>query len=73
MIIDNKLYDQSEINQIAKIVLQKCNYFHPKNISNNKPHKTGEGLLSMTNGMSVNQFNKTHHLDLFKAKQNKPK
>ena len=37
-------------------MLKNCNYFHQKSKNNNTTHKSGEGKLMITNGLSIKEF-----------------
>ncbi len=46
------------MNVIAVKILNKCNLTKEKNENNNKKLKSGEGKLMITNGLSINEFEK---------------
>lgn len=51
-----------DIEYLSKQVLKKCNYLNSKNMNNNKSLRMGEGKLSCTNGMTLNEFYKEYKL-----------
>lgn len=46
----------NQINVIANKILHKCNLTKEKNINNNSRLKSGDGKLMITNGLSINDF-----------------
>jgi hypothetical protein len=61
--IDGEDIPISEMGKIAKKVLLECNYVHPKNKNNQTVHKSGEGKLMITSGMTVNEFKNKFNLN----------
>jgi len=62
ILIDKEEFSKTQTDKIARKVLTKCNFYHEKNQNNNKNLKTGEGKLSITNGLTLNQFVEKHKL-----------
>lgn len=57
MCIDDQNYNvENQIDVIASKILNKCNITKEKNENNNKRLKSGQGKLMITNGMSINEF-----------------
>lgn len=55
--IDDQSYNvENQIDVIALKILNKCNITKEKNENNNKRLKSGQGKLMITNGMSINEF-----------------
>lgn len=50
------------MNNVSFKVLHSCNIWKSKNKNNNKMLKSGEGKLMMTNGVSISEFARKHHL-----------
>lgn len=62
ILIEDEEFLKSETDKIARKVLKVCNYSHKKNLNNNKILKTGEGKMMITNGLTLNEFNKKYNL-----------
>lgn len=52
-----------DLAYLSKKVLKNCNYINEKNKNNNKYLAMGEGKLSCTNGMTINEFSRTYNFD----------
>jgi hypothetical protein len=59
--IDNKVYTKDQMDEIAKYILKKCNYFHEKNKNNKSSLKSGEGKMMTTGGMKTSEFLKKYN------------
>ena len=60
--IGNNVYFKSQETQIGKKVLNLCNYNKTKHFNSHDTLKYGEGKLSMTNGLTLNEFRKKFKL-----------
>jgi hypothetical protein len=63
ILIDDEEFRKSDTEKIANKVLKVCNYYHKKNPNNNRNLKSGEGKLMITNGLTLNEFNKKFKLN----------
>ncbi len=61
--IDGEDIPITELDRIAKKVLVECNFVHPKNKNNQIFHKSGEGKLMITSGMTVKEFKNRYNLN----------
>ena len=62
VIIDNQPYKKNQYDVLSKVVLKKCNFTHEKNKNNNVIHKTGDGKLMITSGLTIKDFIEKYHL-----------
>ena len=53
----------SNLNQIAKKVLNECNFYSPKSKFNNSSHKSKEGKTMITKGMTIKEFENKYKFD----------
>lgn len=61
--IDNKEFLRTNIGDITKKVLEKCNFSSLKNKNNLNTLKIGQGKMMMTKGMSITEFSKTFRIN----------
>lgn len=54
--------DKIKTEDLAKIVIDKCNFVKKKHKNNNTTHKSGNGKLMITSGLSINEFMKKFNL-----------
>ncbi len=60
--ISGETYFKSQLDIISQKILKQCNYTKEKNINNKAQLKVGNGKLSVTGGMTVNEFKNKHNL-----------
>jgi len=58
LIGDEKFNVENQIHVIANKILFKCKISNEKNENNNKRLKSRQGKLMITNGMSIDEFEK---------------
>jgi len=62
--INNQVIQKSQINEISKNVLTRCNYLNKKSEFNDKNLKAKDGKLMITSGLTVYEFNKKYNFPL---------
>lgn len=60
--LGKKIIPKSNIDKIAKEVLNKCNVYHSKSNNNNTMLKSKKGKLMITKGLSVEDFEMKYNL-----------
>jgi hypothetical protein len=60
--IDGRDYKKDDLENIAKKVLRKCNFFHGKSQNNQAVLKSQSGKLMQTNGLSISDFSKKYKI-----------
>jgi hypothetical protein len=60
--INGEEFSKAQINVISKKVLENCHYLHKKNKNNMTYLKSGNGKLSQTSGMTLNDFISKYNL-----------
>jgi hypothetical protein len=63
VIIGGIVYSRYNVDMIAKQVLKNCNFNSDKNKNNNTRLLSGNGKLSITSGMTLNDFTKKFNFD----------
>lgn len=63
VVIGSETINKEDINKITLKVLHQCNYFHDKNKNNNTSHLMRQGKTSITNGLTIKEFEKEKGLD----------
>ena len=56
IIIDNELYDKSDLKHLSKKILTKCKFLNEKYEQDEDVHLSGKGKTMITNGLTVNEF-----------------
>lgn len=63
IVIGDVPFSRTQTDLIAKQILKNCNYNTDKNKNNNTRLLSGNGKLSITSGMTLNDFNKKYNFD----------
>ena len=66
IVIDNELYDKSDLKQLSKKILTKCKFLNEKYEPNEDLHISGKGKTMITNGLTVNEFLQKYSLPQIK-------
>lgn len=61
--IDNQEFLRTNLNEISKKVLEKCNYSQLKNKNSKDSLRIGQGKAMITNGMTIAEFSKRYKLN----------
>ena len=59
---DGIKYNEKDLVKKVNIIFRKCNYYHPKSSHNKKSLIEGEGKLSFTSGLTINEFSNKYNL-----------
>ena len=60
----NKKKDSTNLNQVAKKILNECNVYTQKSKFNNSSHKSKGGKTMITKGMTVEEFENKYNLNM---------
>ena len=60
----NKKKDTTNLNQVAKKILNECNVYTQKSKFNNSSHKSKGGKTMITKGMTVEEFENKYNLNI---------
>jgi hypothetical protein len=60
--IDGVKYMTKNIIKKSDIIFRKCNFYHPKSSHNKKSLIEGDGKLSFTSGLTINEFSNKYNL-----------
>lgn len=63
VVIGSETINKEDINKIALKVLHQCNYFHDKSKNNPTSHQIRQGKTSITNGLTIKEFEKEKGLE----------
>lgn len=63
VVIGTETINKEDINKIALKVLHQCNYFHEKSKNNPTSHQIRQGKTSITNGLTIKEFEKEKGLE----------
>ena len=66
IVIDNELYDKSDLKQLSKKILTKCKFLNEKYEPDEDLHISGKGKTMITNGLTVNEFLQKYSLPQIK-------
>ena len=60
--IDGVKYKTKDIIKKSDTIFRRCNFYHPKSSHNKKALIEGDGKLSFTSGMTINEFSNKYNL-----------
>ena len=60
--IDGVKYKTKDIIKKSDVIFRKCNFYHPKSSHNKNSLIEGDGKLSFTSGLTINEFSNKYNL-----------